>query len=354
MAIDATKISWVPYKSWEGPMWVGNKPAHLPYDAPMPMLYLKVISSTEGNLDAGQGWDICRMTFGFNQWCGLYPGMVRMLNAVQKARPGALDPLIKFTESIGVSLTGKDDYFLVKGQKMNTDPLLRQIFFAGGTGLKGTWTSEQRNRVIGWVVAFANCHWEDPEAAGAQINYAASTVLGFVNQEARWLFDKSLDLSAPGETKAIVNTLRAAFLSFAANNPTRASTYLNQTRAKTSLAAWTMPWLVEMLRGLTWDPQVDIHPARYNAIRPVLERAFGLDLPDFADELRKAREAGQEPMSVLAIQQRLIDLGYDVGPTGADGKWGKRSEQAVKDFQKDKGLTVDGIVGPKTRAALLA
>ena len=55
---------------------------------------------------------------------------------------------------------------------------------------------------------------------------------------------------------------------------------------------------------------------------------------------------------VVECQKDMISLGYDVGKTGADGKFGKNTEKAVKAFQKDKKLTVDGIVGPVTWAAL--
>lgn len=51
---------------------------------------------------------------------------------------------------------------------------------------------------------------------------------------------------------------------------------------------------------------------------------------------------------VVYIQRILIKLGYDLGKTGADGKFGKRTEEAVKAFQREKSLVVDGIVGIKT------
>ncbi len=35
-----------------------------------------------------------------------------------------------------------------------------------------------------------------------------------------------------------------------------------------------------------------------------------------------------------------------------DGSWGRLTDKAIKQFQKEKGLTVDGIVGPVTRLAL--
>jgi len=49
---------------------------------------------------------------------------------------------------------------------------------------------------------------------------------------------------------------------------------------------------------------------------------------------------------VASLQQNLEDLGYELGTV--DGAFGKNTESAVKDFQTKKGLTVDGIVGPKT------
>lgn len=53
---------------------------------------------------------------------------------------------------------------------------------------------------------------------------------------------------------------------------------------------------------------------------------------------------------VLALQQRLKDLGFD--PNGIDGKFGPGTQAAVIAFQKANGLQVDGMVGPNTRAAL--
>lgn len=61
---------------------------------------------------------------------------------------------------------------------------------------------------------------------------------------------------------------------------------------------------------------------------------------------------------VVECQEDLIYLGYDVGKTGADGKFGANTEKAVKAFQKDhdgpdgRALKVDGIVGQATWWAL--
>lgn len=52
--------------------------------------------------------------------------------------------------------------------------------------------------------------------------------------------------------------------------------------------------------------------------------------------------------------QHALNALYDPDPLVADGKFGPLTEATVRRFQKDKGLTVDGIVGPKTWAALEA
>lgn len=39
---------------------------------------------------------------------------------------------------------------------------------------------------------------------------------------------------------------------------------------------------------------------------------------------------------IKKIQQTLIDEGYDLGPMGADGLWGRRSQKAWEQYQKDK------------------
>lgn len=55
---------------------------------------------------------------------------------------------------------------------------------------------------------------------------------------------------------------------------------------------------------------------------------------------------------VTLLQTMLIQRGYDVGSTGADGKFGKATMNAVLQFQKDMGLVQDGIVGKNTWNAL--
>ena len=54
---------------------------------------------------------------------------------------------------------------------------------------------------------------------------------------------------------------------------------------------------------------------------------------------------------VRRVQEALLKAGLSVGD-GADGSFGNVTDAAVKQFQQQKGLTVDGIVGLQTLLAL--
>lgn len=84
--------------------------------------------------------------------------------------------------------------------------------------------------------------------------------------------------------------------------------------------------------GIAADPQGEGYWLAHGA-RPILE----------------AQDSGPD---VESLQARLQSLGYWVGPV--DGVYGKLTEQAVYAFQKYAGLSVDGVAGANTRAALSA
>jgi N-acetylmuramoyl-L-alanine amidase len=53
---------------------------------------------------------------------------------------------------------------------------------------------------------------------------------------------------------------------------------------------------------------------------------------------------------VATLQQRLLEMGFD--PGRCDGRFGTRTEAALRDFQRNVGLSPDGILGPVTLGAL--
>ncbi len=59
---------------------------------------------------------------------------------------------------------------------------------------------------------------------------------------------------------------------------------------------------------------------------------------------------GDTYANIAAVQKRLKELGYY--KIAVDGIWGPKTLAAVKAFQRDYGLTVDGIVGTWTERSL--
>lgn len=96
-------------------------------------------------------------------------------------------------------------------------------------------------------------------------------------------------------------------------------------------------------------------------------RRFGYNMNDFRRLVSEALEEGMEVTivdvdgrrtlrrgdsgdDVRELQESLNTLLYNAGE--ADGKFGSRTESALKDYQRDHGLKVDGICGPATWASI--
>ena len=61
---------------------------------------------------------------------------------------------------------------------------------------------------------------------------------------------------------------------------------------------------------------------------------------------------GMTGPDVRQMQQNLVKLGYDCGKWGADGDFGDATELAVRRFQTQEDLPVDGEFGPASLAAM--
>lgn len=61
---------------------------------------------------------------------------------------------------------------------------------------------------------------------------------------------------------------------------------------------------------------------------------------------------GSKGEAVQQLQEKLLKLGYNLGPDGADGDFGNMTRIAIIQFQQANGLEADGEVGPATTAAI--
>lgn len=60
-------------------------------------------------------------------------------------------------------------------------------------------------------------------------------------------------------------------------------------------------------------------------------------------------EQGSEGDAVRVLQTALVELGWEID---IDGDFGPATDEAVREFQDENDLDVDGVVGPNTWVAL--
>ena len=73
--------------------------------------------------------------------------------------------------------------------------------------------------------------------------------------------------------------------------------------------------------------------------------------PELGERILRKGDIGED---VKALQENLIKLNYDVGKYGVDGEFGSDTEDALKAYQKDHDLEVDGEYGPLSHASMMA
>lgn len=80
--------------------------------------------------------------------------------------------------------------------------------------------------------------------------------------------------------------------------------------------------------------------------------AFGRTSATSSLAASASKSLSPSTMSVQAAQSILQSLGYDLGPSGADGKIGDKTRAAISKFQGDNGLPQTGTLDDATKAKL--
>jgi len=358
--VSAAAIGWGSYGAYEGPYHKGKCPYVLPGSPSEDEKVMAVITATEGGkFDAFNGYDSCGWTSGIIQWIekGQYSISDMMGVAAEKDAilvTSFLAMGLQYGLSFKRNAKGQWRLFFsdARGGEVNTYDEQKQLFYLHGDGTKGTWDDESKQYARKWAAAISTV-WEDPTAQQAQLEFTTERLAWFMQPYAKGIFASMPDTD-------IARGVRAAYLSFAANNPTWANKALKVGVNSTSAAPWTMDWVVAVLKSLTFSPQVAIYPHRYDCIRPVLEQVYGLQLPDFSKELKTWSETTGIPagLDTRTLQRALISLGYDLGPARDDGVYGEKTKAAVLVLESTSGIVPeqaqDGMVDVYTFPALCA
>lgn len=362
------QIAWGSYQSYEGPFYRGSARYTFPAKLSDNDKYLAVIVATEsgGIVDAINMYDRMILTAGLIQWGEAGQHSVSdMLGTIANRSANLLEPLQPALDRAGAKFAknakGRWRFFFNDARgEVDTLAEQKELFLLHSNGLKGTWDAESKEYAKLWASCVANV-LAQPEAMRGQVDFTAPRLLGFAMPEAKTTL---WGPNEPTTNDGWVGALRAGFISYAANLPAVANSMLKIAISQPGIGPkWSPEWCTAILKQLTFGPNIAIYPIRYNAIRPVLEKLYGVDLPDFSVDLQKWQVdhhvdttiGAQAPsfMEVREIQAELIAEGYDLGPAGADGIMGQKTKKAIFTFQGLHRLVADGIVGPMTRKALL-
>jgi hypothetical protein len=356
------KVRWGSYQDYEGP-WYGGEHKLATDLTRVPQTSfnykaLSVITATEGgHFDAINMYDRMICSVGLIQWgdAGQF-SVCSLLGQVAGRDTDALSLLREYIAKRGYTFqsTSQGWRFVKEGNVVDTIGKQREFYLAGSTGKKGNWTEDQKQWARGFVVALQSV-WDSPEARDMQVEFTCKRLKGFAMKNSHeGIF---LDPAARVADQRIVEAAQAAFLSFAVNLPAVADKHFAIYQATTTAKKWTIEWLNGLLKQLTFGPNITIYPHRYRAIRPVIEKLWNIDLPDTSEDLKAWQSAIGIAEGLLApkeVQKILIQLKYDLGPSGADGIVGPKTREALYAFQSKLGLNASGVVDAQTSKALSA
>lgn len=354
--VTAKEIRWSQYRNHEGPGYVGRHRFKVPPRPTEEDRIVAVITATEGgHYESYNGYDGQICSFGLIQVTErAYYQVSKMLGEVARRNPDLLKHL--YSELNRKGLTFKPNLrgrwrFFYRDSRDEVDVLeeQQQMFFLQSSGVRGTWTDASRQYAK--EVAAAVCTiMEKKEAQDEQRRFVAKRVR-------QYAFGTSKNLLGSAPKTDLGRAFTAAYLSFAVNNPVRANKHLGIALNKSRNTKWGLSWFIDVMKELTFGPHISIYPHRWNAIRKPLEQLYGLDLPDMADDLKGwKKETGHTfGFDAAEVQRALIHFGSDLGPAGADGKWGRMSRAAMFSFEETYGVPEelrDGMPDPTSMQRL--
>lgn len=85
--------------------------------------------------------------------------------------------------------------------------------------------------------------------------------------------------------------------------------------------------------------------ATYAALEIALQE---INKPALDEKVYTTLSKGSSGPTVKTLQENLLQIGYYLGNYGADGSYGDATVTAVRKFQKDNSLSIDGVAGPAT------
>ena len=311
-------IYWSLYQEFEGPFYRGKTKFELPKSPSLQDKYLASITAIEsGHYDAINMYDRMILTVGLIQWGEANTFSVsKLLGAIcDSGKESVVQEHLKPALKISNSSFRKNHKgiwrFFIGDSEVNSIALQQQLFL-GCDGRKGKWNNELRLYAKTWAAAVASV-FEDPCTHEIQKKFTVDRLMGFVPAEVKKsLFDDKTSTPWADATRAI-------YLTFAINLPRVAGEMFSSTKFVGK--KWSKEWCLSLIKRLTFGPNIKIYPKRYDALRPIVESLFGVDLPNNSAELEKwsfvqpeevkpiivSAPIDSKPVSTATIDKELIN-----------------------------------------------
>jgi len=345
--VTITRIRWGRYGSYSGPFYYGTCKWKLPETHDFLDEAFYVTQAAEGSLNSVNMYDRCICTVGSIQFCDAYPqlSVMKLLGRVIEEHPdptaiyAILQPVLNASQSEFKKNARGQWRFFLKGKEVNSKRMQQKLYLGGSSGLTGEWSKEQTLAAKTWASCFASI-FEDQHAQNIQAKFTKERLMSFVQFAAKETIFGSDQPAAGSTDETWAHVLQAAYISFAVNNPTWAAKALKVATTSTKFKKWSGGYVIDCLRSLVYNRQIKLYPIRYAAIRPELEKIYGIDLPTSANELATSTlvaDSNGNFTSNKQLQKKLAELGYYDGKI--DGILGKGSGIAMDSFRRDHDLS---------------
>lgn len=285
--ITVNDIKWGSYDAYEGPVFFGQNKHRPPITPSIEDMQLAVITAAEGGAyDLVNMYDRGIVSLGAIQWieAGQFTVSSMLGFVVDKCGPDVVlgplsQALISSNATFKKNQRGQWRFFFLD-ERGEVDTLKKmQDLFLKCDGRVGSWSEEAKLHAKTWAAGFANI-WRSAAACRAQDEYTKPRLSWFVfNDAKRVLFTKGSDEGWHG-------VARAAFFAYAINLPKVANEQVKLEAESSALSPGTEDWCISLIKRLTFGPNIQIYARRYDEIRPVLEKFWGVLLPKTHVELK--------------------------------------------------------------------
>ena len=294
MVVTSADVKWSSFSTYEGPVFGGRQAYVLPLNPTENDRIMAVVTAAEGgHYDAVNMYDAGIVSVGLIQWINAKQHSVdAMLGRVidDCGADKVLGPLKPVLDASGATFKktplGAWRFHDASGTPVESNTQQRALFMKG-CGPKGSWSPQAKEHAKAWAAAFANI-WADAGARKAQVDYTVPKLRSFL------LTDVQKALYDSDDNTGWCGAIRAAMVSFAVNLPALTASLYRAFAAATKLTKWSTDWCIALLQHVTLQSNHQHWLLRYNSIRPVLERLWGVSLPRTTRELRSWQPAGVE------------------------------------------------------------